>query len=175
MCIKTKFQKERPLGLLGMLGLTTRPFQIMSLDTIGGFGGNQSSNRYLHLLVDYFARFDYVLISANQTSSDMIKLIDLVHKKNPIDLLLTDQYGGFSSKEFEDYCTKSNIEHVFVTVDSAFSNGLNERLGQTLVNRIRYQKHSGKSGKIGQPWLNHASTNTIILYTLSQVSPLRTL
>ena len=29
----------------------------MSLDTIGGFGGNGSNKRYLHLLVDHFSRY----------------------------------------------------------------------------------------------------------------------
>lgn len=122
---------------MGHLGPATKPFHIMSLDTVGGFGGYRSPKRYLHLLVDHFTRFAYILTSKNQTSAEMISLINSVHKENPIGLLLTDQYGGLSSQEFEDYCSSANIDHLFVAVDSAFSNGLNERLNQTIVNRIR--------------------------------------
>ena len=50
-------RRTRRSGLLGFFGPATRPFQIMSLDTIGGFGGNGSNKRYLHLLVDHFSRY----------------------------------------------------------------------------------------------------------------------
>lgn len=108
----------------------------MSLDTIGGFSKYHPTLRYLHLLVDHFSRYAFILCSKGQTAWEMISLIESVHKNNPIGILLTDQYGGLSSDEFASYRTNSNISHVFTTVDSAFSNGLNERLNQTLVNRI---------------------------------------
>ena len=78
--------------------------------------------------------------------SEFIKLADSVQKDNPIELLLTDQYGGLISNEFEAYLEKEGIQHIITAVDSAFSNGLNERTGQTLVNRIRcgYNKKGNK-------------------------------
>lgn len=54
-----------------------------------------------------------------------------------IDIVLTDQYPGINSKEFKDFLKKENITMVFTAVDAPFSNGLNERLNQTLVNKIR--------------------------------------
>lgn len=137
ICIKNKTRKGRNFGLLGHLGPAKAPFEIMSLDTIGGFGGRRSTKKYLHLLTDHFTRYAYILTSKTQKSEDFIKLIELVHSKNKIGTLLTDQYGGLSSEEFENYLERNNIDHVFTAVDSPFSNGLNERLNQTLVNRIR--------------------------------------
>lgn len=137
ICIKNKSRTIRPSGFMGHLGPATKPYEIMSIDTIGGFGGYGSQKRYLHLLMDHFTRHAYILTSKNQKASEMIALIDSVHKENPIGILLTDQYGAFSSQEFEDYCNAAGISHIFTAVDSAFSNGLNERGGQTLVNRIR--------------------------------------
>ena len=109
----------------------------MSLDTIGGFAGKRSTKRYLHLLIDHFTRFVYTLTSRNQDASEFIKLIDRIQKENPINILLTDQYRGLTSNEFEDYLHRQEIDHIITAVDSAFSNGLNERTGQTMVNRIR--------------------------------------
>mgnify|MGYP000950708227 CR=1 FL=1 len=43
VCIKNKTHKGRKFGFLGHLGPAVRPFQIMSLDTIGGFGGRRST------------------------------------------------------------------------------------------------------------------------------------
>lgn len=71
--------------------------EIMSLDTIRGFGGRRSTKRYLHLLVNHFTRYAYILTSGNQTAREFIKLIKQVQMNNKIGVLLTDQY------EFEEY------------------------------------------------------------------------
>ncbi len=141
VCIKNKTRRTRRSGKLGFLGPATAPYEIMSLDTIGGFGNNHTSNSYLHLLVDHFSRYAFVLCSKGQSAREMISLVDSVHRCHPIGTLMTDQYGGLSSEEFKSYCQSSGIRHVFSAVDSAFSMGLNERLNQTLVNRVRCGKH----------------------------------
>ena len=73
VCIKNKTRLNKKFGLMSHLGPAERPFQIMSLDTIGGFGGQRSTKRYLHLLVDHFTRFAYILCSKNQLAQDFIK------------------------------------------------------------------------------------------------------
>lgn len=54
-----------------------------------------------------------------------------------IGMILTDQYPGINSREFKEFLEKSNIKLIFTAVNTPFSNGLNERLNQTLVNKIR--------------------------------------
>ncbi len=108
----------------------------MSLDTIGGFGGGHSTKRYPHLLVDHYTRYAYILCTKGQTAAEMIALVRLVHDNCPIGTLLTDQCGGLSSNLFKGYCQTSDIRRIFVAVDAAFSNGLNECLNQTLVRPI---------------------------------------
>ncbi len=93
ICIKNKSRNNRHLGLLGHLGPATKPFEIMSLDTIGGFGGRRSTKRYMHLLVDHFTRYAYITTAKNQTGTDFVKIIKLVQNENKIGTLLTDQYG----------------------------------------------------------------------------------
>lgn len=119
------------------LGPATKPFEIISIDTIGGFGGSRSTKRYLHLLVDHFTRYAYILTSKTQSANDFIKLIKNISETNKIGLLLTDQYPGINSKEFKEFLNGNSIPMVFTSVNAPFSNGLNERLNQTLVNKIR--------------------------------------
>ncbi len=137
ICIHNKSRRPRSFGLLGHLGPPTRPFEIVSLDTIGGFDSGSSAKCYLHLLVDHFTRFVFISTSRTQNSTDFIKLIQSVHSKHPISTLLTDQIGGLSSNEFHQVLDSHNIKYIFTAVDAAFSNGLNERLNQSLTNRIR--------------------------------------
>lgn len=131
ICLKNKSRREQKYGFLSNLGPASKPFQIVSLDTIGGFGGNRSTKRYLHLLVDHFTRFALILTSKYQTSSDFIRLLEKI-SAHQIETLLTDQYSGINSTEFKSYLKQRQIEVVFTAVNCPFSNGLNERLNQTL-------------------------------------------
>ena len=91
ICIKNKTRLNRKYGFMSQLGPATRAFQIISLDTIGGFGGQRSTKRYLHLLVDHFTRYAYILCSKNQHARDFIKLMEKIPQEETIDILLSDQ------------------------------------------------------------------------------------
>lgn len=137
VCIKNKTKKQTRYGLMSQLGPATKPFEIVSIDTIGGFGGSRSTKRYLHLLVDHFTRYAYIVTSKTQSAKDFIKLLNNVPKCNEIGIVLSDQYPGINSTEFKTFLCKKGITLIFTAVNSPFSNGLNERLNQTLVNKIR--------------------------------------
>ncbi|XP_067205405.1 uncharacterized protein [Linepithema humile] len=109
----------------------------MSLDTVGAFGGSRSTKKYLHLLVDHFTRHAYILTSKTQNAADFIKLINGIAETEEVNMLLSDQYPGINSKEFKRFLDDKNIPIIFTAVDSPFSNGINKRLNQTLVNKIR--------------------------------------
>ena len=143
ICIKNKSRTARPIGKLSKLGPATEPFEIMSLDTVGGFGGLGSPKRYMHILVDHFTRKAYISTSKHQTAREMIKLIDKVAKDNHIEMILVDHYSALESKQLKDFLDERNTRLIFTSVDCAASNGLNERLNQTLVNRIRCKKNAG--------------------------------
>ena len=128
-----------------------------------------SLQRGIYILVDHFSRYAFILCAKGQTAREMITLIDSVHKRTPIGTLLTDQYGGLSSDDFRSYCSELGIRHVFAAVDSAFSMGLNERLNQTIVNRIRCAKHDETSSKkkLGFQLRSNVFCNITILRILS--------
>lgn len=144
ICAKNK-TRSKHYGLLSKLGPPKKPFEIVSLDTIGGFAGNKSTKRYLHLLVDHFTRYAFILTSKNQTAEDFIQLLRRIQDKHQIQTLLTDQYSGINSNAFKNYLKNQNINLIFTAVNCPFSNGLNERLNQTLVNRIRCKINETKS------------------------------
>lgn len=137
VCIKNKSRGQIKIGLMSHLGPAKKPFEIISIDTIGGFGSTRSTKKYLHLLVDHFTRFAYILTSKTQNANDFIKLIENVLKDHNIQILLTDQYPGINSKDFKNFLEEKGVKIVFTSVNAPFSNGLNERLNQTLVNKIR--------------------------------------
>lgn len=144
ICIKNKSRRKSKYGLMSHLGPAKYPFEIVSIDTIGGLGGSRSTKKYLHLLVDHFTRYAYILTSKHQNSNDFIKLIKKVTQSYKIGMVLTDQYPAINSKELKEFLKKENITTVFTAVDTPFSNGLNERLNQTLVNKTRCKINESK-------------------------------
>ena len=142
VCKRNKSRRGRLLGLLSYLGPARMPYEIMSLDTVGGFSGNNSPKKYLHILVDHFSRYAFASTSSGQTARDFIRFLDPVLKNNQIKILLADQYAGINSMEFKEYLASKGVSLLFTSVDCPQSNGLNERLHQTLVNRIRCKINS---------------------------------
>lgn len=59
-------------------------------------------------------------------------------------MILSDQYPGINSKEFKQYLDAKHIPIVLTAVNAPFSNGLNERLNQTLINKIRCKMNEKK-------------------------------
>jgi len=155
ICTKNKSRGQKKFGLMSQLGPAKEPFEIVSIDTIGGFGGSRSTKKYLHLLVDHFTRFGYILTSKTQNANDFIKLIKKVTENNNIGMILTDQYPGINSKDFKKFLDDKNISIVFTAVNAPFSNGLNERLNQTLVNKIRCRVNEKKNKKTAWTTIAH--------------------
>lgn len=156
-CIKNKTRGQGKFGLMSHLGPAKRPFEIVSIDTIGGFGGSRSTKKYLHLLTDHFTRYAYILTSQTQSAKDFTKLVENVIKSYKIDIILADQYPGINSSEFKEFLKTKNINIIFTSVDTPFSNGLNERLNQTLVNKIRC-KYNEKETKTAWTTIAHECT-----------------
>lgn len=154
ICKKNKSRGQGKFGLMSHLGPATKPYEIVSIDTIGGFGGSRSTKKYLHLLVDHFTRFAHIVTSKTQTADDFIKLVKCITENNKIGMILADQYPGINAKEFKKFLDENDIPIVFTAVNAPFSNGLNERLNQTLVNKIRCKIHE-KGNKIAWTTIAH--------------------
>ncbi|KAF7493087.1 Pro-Pol polyprotein [Sarcoptes scabiei] len=136
VCIRTKHNR-RKYGLLGIVGPATRPFEIIHIDTIGGFGNLNSNKRFLHLAVDAFSRFAWALPSKTRNCKDMINLINKVLCQQTPKLIVADQYPSVKSAEFKRFLRKKNIAITFIPINHPSTNGMVERLNQTIVNRMR--------------------------------------
>ena len=145
ICRRNKSRKPRDCGLLSRLGPAVRPFQIISIDTIGGFGGSGSPKKYIHLAVDHFTRFGWLLTSSSCKASEFVRLLRPIVETGQVEIVLSDQYSANYSKQVRKFLEDRNVRLVFTSVDWASSNGLNERLGQTLVNRVRCRRNERRA------------------------------
>ncbi len=148
VCIRNKSRVPSKFEYLSHLGPATKPFEYMSIDTIGGFAGNNSTKQYCHLLVDHFTRFAYAVTSKTQKAEDFTKLLKLVYNQgHKIENLLADQYTDINSIIFNTFLNQNGTNLLFTVVDCLFSNGLNERLNQILLNRLRCKVNESSENK----------------------------
>lgn len=56
ICVENKTRRGRAIGLLSRLVPATHPFEIMSIDTVGGFSRYGNTAQYMHILEDHFRR-----------------------------------------------------------------------------------------------------------------------
>ena len=147
VCIKNKTPRGKEPGQLSQLGPAKHPFDLISIDTVGGFSGYNSKKQFLHLAIDHFTRFTWALCSKTQSSINFINLIKIISKTQTPKKILADRYTGIKSKEFIHFLEKQNIEYVFTTTDCPQSNGMVERLNQTLVNRLRCKLNDNNKNK----------------------------
>ena len=98
--------------------------------------------------MDLFSRMAFISTTKTQTRDQFIKLIDRVTRDKDVKIILADQYSALTSKDLKAYLRRRKIDLIFTSVSRPESNGLNERLNQTLVNRIRCKINSGPK----KPW-----------------------
>lgn len=137
VCMKNKTSRAKKLGLLSQLGPAKDTFDIISIDTVGGFNGYNSTKQYMHIAIDHFSRFTWTLASKTQSAKDFINLINQILSLEKPKIILADRYPGIKSKEFIDFLKNKQIEIIFIAVGCSQSNGICERVNQTLVNRMR--------------------------------------
>lgn len=136
-CQFNRRKRTQKLGSLSILEFAKDPFQIVSIDTIGGFEGYNSRQKYLHIAIDHFTRFIWVTTSRSQKAKDCMNLIEQVSKIGRPKKILSDHYPALCSKTFKNYLSSLNIQIIFVPPYTPKSNGMIERVNQTLVDRLR--------------------------------------
>ena len=153
ICQTNKIQRSKKLGELSQFGPAKEPFDIISIDTVGGLSGYNSSKQYIHIAIDNFTRYTWTLASRTQTSKDFINLLKQIMQTNKPKIILADRYTGINSKEFLNFLTKNDIKIQFITVNCPQSNGICERVNQSLINRLRCKFNENENYKVCWPKL----------------------
>ena len=146
VCLLNKVKRSPKLGTLSITGPAENPFDIISIDTVGGFEGYQSSKKYLHLAIDHFTLFVWFRTSKTQKSHDSRILIETIFNLGKPKLLISDNYPGITSRAFRLFLEKHDIDLKLVPPYCPKSNGMIERVNQTILDsmRCKYYEHDRK-------------------------------
>lgn len=138
-CDVCRRNKTRPSNNSGLYhpGKVNRPFELISIDTVGGFSGYGSNKKYAHLAIDHFSRYAWCFTSKSQSAPDFINLLNKILKDGKPKTIRTDNYPALKSAHFLKFLTNHNISLQHSPPNSPESLGIVERLNQTLTNQLR--------------------------------------
>ena len=128
-CLRTKDQQIK-YGMLGRLTESIEPFDVVYIDTVGGFTGYGSLKKFLHIAVDGMSRFVWVTCSKTQNSLDFKRLIKTVMEVKTPNTVVTDRYPALTSRDFRKWLEERKIQIVYTPVDHSESNGMVERVNR---------------------------------------------
>ena len=139
VCLKAR-KSYNHYGTLGIIGPATKPFEIVHIDTKSGFNNLGSKKNHMHVAIDAATRFAWVVTSRTKESVDYIHLINKVLTFERPQLIVADNYPAIKGKEFRSFLKSRSIEVIYTSTDHASSNGMVERLHQTLTERMRCKR-----------------------------------
>ena len=92
------------------------------------------------------SRFVWGYASRNQKAHDFIHLVTTICTIRVPKLILTDRYPGIKCKAFESFLDSKGIGVKYIFTQCPHSNGIVERVNQTLINKLRCAfNESGRS------------------------------
>ncbi|GFT59498.1 transposon Tf2-6 polyprotein [Trichonephila clavipes] len=137
-----KKSTQKKYGLLEEVPVAEEPFEIISLDTVGGFNYHNSQKKYLHIVLDHATRYAWTFPSKSVTSETYTNCLKQIFSIQCPKQLLSDRNAAFTSSKFKKFLKHHNIRQLLTSANRPQCNGKNERVNQTLVAKLRCKVNS---------------------------------
>lgn len=113
--------------------MPTRPWSRIHIDFAGPF-----HNKFFLILVDAYSRWPELFMVNNTTSATVIRLLRTVFATHGLcETLVSDNGTSFVSNEMKQFLSSNNIRHVTTAPYHPATNGLAERMVQTIKDKLR--------------------------------------
>ncbi|OTF70466.1 hypothetical protein BLA29_000942, partial [Euroglyphus maynei] len=150
ICQKNKRTKLKKFAVLEQLPPAEQPFDLVSIDTILGFGKYGSRKNMIHLVVDNCTRYAWAFPHTSTSKEAYVGVVQQMLKVGPIKQILTDKGTAFRSAHYRHFLEKHGIKRLTTSTANPQCNGCNERTNQELVKRIRCKINDPKT--INKNW-----------------------
>lgn len=123
---------------MGKQRLTTKPFQILSMDFIQSLPRSKSGNTHLLVLMDLFSKWTMLFPVKKIASDIVIRLVEQhwFRRYSVPEILITDNASCFLSKEFKAFLDRYHVQHWANARYHSQANPV-ERLNRSITSCIR--------------------------------------
>lgn len=152
-CQMNKKPRQKRFGLLQTVPQPEKPFELISLDTVGGFNYYNSTKKFLHVVIDHATRYIWAFPSKNETAESYINCLKQIFQiQQPLNLL-TDRNAAFTSTRLKHFLRNFNVKHLFTSSHRPQTNGTSERCQQSLVTMLKCKVNSSSTKVPWTKWL----------------------
>ena len=124
-------------GTLGQVGPIENSFDVVHIDTKSGFCKYGSLKDNLHIAIDAFTRYVWIITSRTKRAVDYVNLLQKLISIQKPKKLVTDNYPSLRRGEFVKFLENNDIEHILIAPNHPASNGIVERVNKTLMERLK--------------------------------------
>ena len=82
---------------------TEKPFECLSLYSVGGFNYYNSIKKYLHLVTDNATRYVWVFPSKNTTTETCTNFLKQIFQIQVSEKILTNRNAAFTASKFKKF------------------------------------------------------------------------
>lgn len=130
-------QNEPAIAPLHPWEWPSRPWQRVHVDFCGPFLGHM-----MLVAVDAHSKWPEVICMTSTTAERTIEVLREIFSRNGVcEQLVSDNGPQFTSEEFQEFIRTNGITHIKSVVAHPATNGLAERLVQSLKNALKSAKH----------------------------------
>ena len=138
-CLQSKKPRNKIIAPMTLRDKATRPFQVVTMDTIGPVHRSSSRKMYIHVCVDFFSKFliawSSTSIDAATTAKGFYEHVIAIH--GVPQKLCTDNGTSYTGQVFKDACRQFGINQIFSSSWHPQSQGLVERANQSIIAGLR--------------------------------------
>lgn len=153
VCQLNKKSNQKKFGLLEEMPTSSTPFELLSIDTVGGLGHYNSTKCYLHVVLDHATRYVWTFASKSVSTDTYISCLKQIFQIQIPKQLLSDRNPAFTSSKFKHFLSKNGIKQLLTSSFRPQCNGKSERIGQSLITRLRCKFNSLENNNISWPRL----------------------
>lgn len=171
ICLKSKTPTKAQFGLMGKMKVSTRPWQVISMDLMGPFTRSSKGNQYLLVVCDHFTKMPLLIPLRNSKANKICSIIknEVFFEHGIPQTIISDNGKQFVCKEFNTLMRDHNVKELFTNCVYHPQNNPTERTNKVIGAVMRsyiYEnlKHWDKNIKEIQVALRTA-TNIVTGYT----------
>lgn len=115
------------------------PDDMWFIDLIGRIPDNNGGNKFILVCIDHFTKWVYARVLKRKSKEEIMRVLEDIFRQNKIfpKKLISDNGREFKNNMVQDLAKKNHIEWCFNAPYHHKSNGVVERVNQTLWNKIR--------------------------------------
>lgn len=138
-CLKSKPTTKAPVGVMGKMKVSTRPWQMISMDLMGPFVRSTKGNQFLLVVCDHFTKMPVLIPLRNAKANKVCEIVEneIFWEHGIPKTIIIDNGKQFNCKLFKKMAESHGVNNIFFNCYYHPQNNPTERENKVIGAAIR--------------------------------------